>query len=754
MVKPKANCSENLSWKNIYKHYFNSEELYNFSSIIYTLLMASIKIKQHDIKDCGAACLASIGNHYQVNLPIAKIRQYANTDKRGTNVLGIIEAADKMGFTGKGVKGGMDSLDKIPLPAIAHVVVKEQLHHYVVIYSVSKGKIEVMDPAYGKMETYMFDEFQKIWSGVLVLFAPNDDFRSYNEKISPIKRFWHLVQPHKTILIQALIGAILFTVLGLAMSIYIQKITDYVLVEGNRNLLNLLSVSMIAIILLQAYIGSKKSIFVMKTGQLIDAKLILGYYKHLLHLPQRFFDTMQIGEITSRINDAVKIRSFINEVAIEMIVNVFIVIFSFTLMFTYYWKLALVILLVIPFYALIYFTLNKFNKKVERNIMENAAELQTQLVESVTHVRTVKEFGIEEFSNLKTENKFVKLLFTTYKSGLNGIFATTSTQFLASVFTVVLMWIGSGYVIDRAITPGELFSFYALIGYFTSPVASLIGMNKTAQNALIAADRLFEIMDLEREETENKVELQREKIGNIKFENVSFRYGSRIEVFKNFNAVFKKNETTAIVGESGSGKTTLISLLQNLYPIKEGKIYIGDYDTRFIHYKSLRNCIGVIPQQLNLFSGNIIENIALGDSFPNIERILDLSKQLGITEFVEKLPNGFETQIGENGAMLSGGQKQRIAIARALYKNPEVLLMDEATSSLDTNSERIVKEVIDNFKEQGKTVIVIAHRMSTIANADTILVMENGTIVEFGNHTDLLEQKGKYFDLWSKQSLV
>ncbi len=536
--------------------------------------MATIKIKQHDIQDCGAACLASIGNHFDVNLPIARIRQFANTDKRGTNVLGVIEAAEKMGFIAKGVKGGVDALDKIPLPAMAHVIVKEQLHHYLVIYKVETssisskggGMVTVMDPAFGKMETYAIEDFQKIWTGVLVLFAKNDDFRTYNDKTSAINRFWNLIQPHKTILIQALFGAIVFTILGLAMSIYIQKITDYVLVDGNRKLLNLLSVSMLAIILLQAYIGTKKSVFVMKTGQLIDAKLILGYYKHLLNLPQRFFDTMQTGEITSRINDAVKIRSFINEVAIEMIVNVFIVIFSFSLMFIYYWKLALVILLVIPFYAFIYFILNKFNQKVERKIMENAAELQTQLVESITHIRTVKEFGIEEFSNIKTENRFVKLLFTTYKSGLNSIFSTTSTQFLASTFTVILMWIGSGYVIDRSITPGELFSFYALIGYFTSPVASLITMNKTAQNALIAADRLFEIMDLEREETENKIELQRENIGDIKFENVSFRYGSRTEVFKNFNAVFKKNKTTAIVGESGSGKTTLISLLQNLYP--------------------------------------------------------------------------------------------------------------------------------------------------------------------------------------------
>lgn len=716
--------------------------------------MSSIKIKQHDFQDCGATCLASIGNHYKVNLPIARIRQYANTDKRGTNVLGIIEAAEKMGLLAKGVKGGMDAINKIPLPAIAHVVVKEQLHHYVVVYSVSKRNITVMDPAIGEMITYTFEDFQKLWSGVLVLFAPNDDFRTYNHKVTPLKRFWLLVQPHKTILIQSLVGAIVYTVLGLAMSIYIQKITDYVLVGGNRRLLNLLSITMLVIILLQSYIGSKKSVFVMKTGQLIDAKLILGYYKHLLHLPQRFFDTMQIGEITSRISDAVKIRSFINEVAIDMIVDVFIVIFSFALMFTYYWKLALVILLVIPFYALIYFLLNRFNKKVERTIMENAADLQTQLTESISHIRTIKEFGIEEFSNLKTENKFVKLLFTTYKSGLNSIFSGTSTQFLASIFTVILIWIGSGYVIDRTITAGELFSFYALIGYFTSPVASLVAMNKTVQNALIAADRLFEIMDLEREETENKVELQRENIGDIKFENVTFRYGTRTEVFKNFNAVFKKKKTTAIVGESGSGKTTLIALLQNLYPIKEGKIYIGDYDTQFIHYQSLRTCIGVIPQQLNLFSGNIIENIALGDSYPNMQHILDLSKKLGITEFVEKLPNSFQTQIGENGAMLSGGQKQRIAIARALYKNPEVLLMDEATSSLDTHSEQIVKRVIDDFKSQGKTVIIIAHRLSTIANADTILVMENGTIVESGNHNDLLSEKGKYFELWNKQGLA
>ncbi|NBC56974.1 MAG: ATP-binding cassette domain-containing protein [Bacteroidetes bacterium] len=719
--------------------------------------MASVKIKQHDIRDCGAACLASIGNYHKVNLPIARIRQLANTDQKGTNVLGMIEAAEDMGFEAKGVKADFDALDKIPLPAVAHIVVKKKLHHYVVIYKVSlkgKGKIKVMDPAYGKFKTYTKKEFEKVWSKVLILFAKSDGFVSYNEKISVFKRFYELIQPHKSILIQALFGALVYTILGLAMSIYVQKITDYVIVDGNRNLLNLLSVGMILILLLRLFTGATKSIMVLKTGQLIDAKLILGYYKHLLKLPQRFFDTMQIGEITSRISDAVKIRAFINNVAIDMIVNIFIVIFSFALMFTYYWKLAVIMLLVIPLYITVYVIMNYFNKKVERRIMEDSASLETQLVESITHVRTVKEFGIEEFSNVKTENRFIKLLYTGYKSGLNNVFSTNSTQSLSTLFTIILMWVGAGYVIDQEITPGELFSFYALVGYFTSPIASLIGMNKTIQNALIASDRLFEIMDLERENVSNKTEIEKDKIGDIRFENVSFRYGSRVEVFKDFSVHIKKHQTTAIVGESGCGKTTLIALIQKLYPITKGKIYIGDIDINYINNESLRQPIGIIPQDLNIFSGNIIDNIALGESMPDLKRILSLSKQLGILEFVEKLPEGFETSVGENGSMLSGGQKQRIAVARALYKNPEILIMDEATSALDTASEQIIQKTIDNFKQDNKTVIVIAHRLSTIANADNILVMDAGKIVEQGRHKDLLSKDGKYHLLWEKQSLV
>ena len=293
-------------------------------------------IKQHDITDCGAACLASVATFYKLQLPIARIRQYASTDKKGTNVLGMIEAAQQLGFQAKGVRGTLESLSKIPKPAIAHVIVMETLHHFVVVYEVSSTHISVMDPGDGRMHKKTIEEFTKEWTGVLILLLPDEEFKTGNEKVPSLRRFWFLLQPHKTVMLQALFGAAIYTILGLSTSIYIQKITDYVIPESNQNLLNLLSIGMVLILLLQILVGTIKSVFALKTGQQIDARLILGYYKHLLQLPQQFFDTMRVGEIISRVNDAVKIRVFINDVALSLIVNVFVVLFSFALMFTYY----------------------------------------------------------------------------------------------------------------------------------------------------------------------------------------------------------------------------------------------------------------------------------------------------------------------------------------------------------------------------------------------------------------------------------
>ncbi len=711
----------------------------------------STLIKQRDITDCGAACLASIAAHYKLKPPVAKIRQYAGTDTKGTNVLGLVEAATKLEFEAKGVKGTFESLKKIPLPAIAHVIVKERLQHYVVIYKVTDKYIELMDPAKGKLGRKTITDFSQEWTGVLILLLPSADFKKGNEKVANSSRFWQLIAPHKSIALQALVGSVVYTVLGLSTSIFVQKITDNVLVDGNRNLLNLMSVVMIAILLLQLLIGTTKNIFIMRTGQQIDARLILGYYKHLLKLPQQFFDTMRVGEIISRVNDAVKIRTFINDVATGLVVNVFIVLFSFALMFTYYWKLALIMLLVVPFYLLIYFITNRLNKRIQRKLMENSAELESQLVESLNAVGTIKLFGLEDFTNHRTEDRFVKLLRTVYKSGKNSLFGSTSVELVSQLLTITLLWIGAGYVLDNEITPGELFSFYTLIGYFTGPAASLIIANRTIQDAVIAADRLFEIMDLEIENDTANVQLTPALVSDIRFEHVGFRYGSRVTVFEDLSLAIKAGSFTAIVGESGSGKSTLMALLQNIYPLQKGNIFIGKYAIKYFNNASLRSLLGVVPQNIDLFAGNVVDNIAVGIYEPNMRYIIDICTQLGILEFIESLPEGFNTYLGENGASLSGGQRQRIAIARALYRNPEILILDEATSSLDSASEQYVQRTIAWLVQQQKTIIIIAHRLSTIKNADHIIVLDKGKVIEEGKHDELLRRDEHYHNLWRQQ---
>lgn len=713
-------------------------------------------VKQHDMRDCGAACLASVAAHYRLRMPIARIRQYACTDKQGTNVLGLIQAAEKMGFVAKGVKAQKEVLDKIPTPAIAHVVRKNgdmELHHFVVVYGYRKGQVKIMDPAYGTMEFVPAEKFSGEWTGVLVLLEPDDGFEAVDNTVSVWRRFWALVRPNSNVLAQALFGALLYTVLGLSTSIYIEKITDNVLVGGNTNLLNLLGVAMLLILAFQLILGCCQSVMVLRSGQLIDSRLILGYYKHLLLLPQTFFDTMQTGEITSRIGDAVQIRNFINSTAIRLVVNVFIIIFSFALMFTYYWKLALIMLIVIPLYIGLYLITDKWNKRTERRLMEDAAALESQLVESINGVRTIKQFGIEHFSNLKTENRFVKMLYSIYSSAMNAVFSGRSSEAINRIFTIVLLWAGSYFVLDGEITAGELMSFYALIGYFTGPIAELVESNKSVRTAIIAADRLFEIMDLEREEKGEKVDIKPEMAGDVQMSHVSFRYGTRTQVFDDFSIVFKKGQFSAIVGESGSGKSTIAHLLQNLYPIAGGKIFIGEMDLQYVSNASLRSLVASVPQQVDLFSGTVLQNIALGDETPDIQRVVELSKDLGLLDFIEKLPEGFNANVGENGSLLSGGQRQRLAIARALYKNPEILILDEATSSLDSVSEKYVQQTIDKQIARGKTVIVIAHRLSTIKRADQIFVLAGGKLQEQGKFEQLVSAKGEFYRLWQSQQV-
>lgn len=710
----------------------------------------SIKIKQHDYFDCGAVCISSVCAYYKNYISIAQVRQYANTDRKGTTVLGLVEACKKIGFNAKGVKATFEVLSDITMPAIAHVKLTATGSHFIVIYKITSKYVLIMDPEDGKMHKYSHQSFKEIWSGILVILTPEIWFTQMQAGVSKMRYYLNLILPHRKKITQILSGAIIYTLLGLGISIYVQKITDYVLPDINYNLLNTLSISIIIILLLQLFIGLVKNILSIKMGQLLDVKLILGYYKHLINLPQPFFDGMRIGEIVSRINDAVKIRTFINDVAVNAFLNLCIITFSTIIMFVYYWKLAIFMLLIIPIYVILYIISDRINQQQQRELMVASAELEAQLVESINAISTIKRFRLENYSNYKTETIFVGLLRRLYKSYLSNSAIGVIGDFFTKIFTVVLFWVGGAFVMKGEITPGELFSFYALLGFFTAPMVNLVNSNRQIQEAMIATDRLFEITDLKNEsvDAEKKIELTSEMIGDIRFDKVSFRYGARVKIFEELSLTIPKGKISAIVGDSGSGKSTIAHLLQNIYSISNGHIYIGDCDLKYINNKSLRQLVGVVPQKIDLFSGTVIDNISIGDPEPDFLKIIELCKELGMLDFIEKLPDGFNTHIGENGTSLSGGQKQRIAIARALYNDPQIIIMDEATSSLDAFSNEFVKNTLETLRLKMKTIIIITHKLRSIQTADHIFFIKNGLLVEEGRHQELLNMKNNYYKLW------
>lgn len=689
-----------------------------------------ILIKQHDITDCGAACLASVAAFHQLFLPIAVIRQHCGTGQSGTSALGLIKAAEKLGFQAKGVKAGKEAIPQIPLPAIAHVLLPGGLKHYVVIVKISKQRISYMDPGIGKIVKTIPEEFEKIWTGILVLLQPEEGFQKRNEVKSVRKRFAELMKPHSSILLQAMIGALVFTILGLSTSIYVQKIVDFVLVEGNLQLLNLLSVIMIVILLFQLFLGFFKSIFALKTGQHIDARLILGYYRHIMNLPQQFFDTMRVGEIMSRVGDAVKIRAFINEVAVGITVNVFMILSAFILMCIFNWKLAMIMALVLPFFIVLFIASLRISKKWQRKLMVQNAELETQLVENLTTVNTIRQLGLEDIFYNKAENQFIKMLRMIYSFSVKSIWLGTGSEFVTRFFTILILWCGSYFVIRQELTPGELLSFYALISYFTSPAMYLIGANRMIQDALIAAGRLYEILDLKTEESPLAIpDISLTGEGNIRLEKISFGYPGAGLLFEKISCTLPLQNISAITGESGCGKSTFLNLLQNLYPLQEGRIFIEEKDIRTIPLNRLRSYIGSVPQKSSVFAGSIAENIMIGE-IADYNRMIEICTKLGIHDFFAGLPAGYHTIIGERGINLSGGQTQRLSIARAIYRQPEILILDEPSSALDDQAEFMLSETLLWYQSLGKTVILITHRKGMLTCCDHIFKLENGNFIE------------------------
>ncbi len=711
----------------------------------------NIRVKQRDISDCGAACLVSVAAYYDLYIPVSLIRQYADTDKQGTTLSGLITAAGKLDFIARGAKAANSDLNGIPVPSVFHLVIENRLQHFVVVYEIGKNCVRVMDPACGKLIKFSSGEFKKCWTGVVMLLMPSSSFRGGNKKVPVAIRFWELILPHKKMLFRALLGAFVYTALGLSISVYIQKIVDLVLPGANKNLMNVLSIAMVVLLCFQTLAGYFKSLIVLKTGRQIDSWLILGYYRHLLKLPQRFFDNMRVGEIISRVNDAVRIRLFINDISIGIVVHSFTMILCLSVMFLFYWKLALIMLMSIPVYAFIYLTNDRINAKWQRKMMETGAAFESQLVESIQGIATIRRFGTSDFFNRKTENSFIPYTRAIFTSSRSGIGLANLSEFVTGILTISILWLGSYLVIDHVFSSGELLSFYTLIIFFTNPVRALIVANRSMQDAIIAADRLFEIIDLETEtEPAENCSVSGFPTGDLIFEYVKFSYGRGPIIFNDIHIQIPQFKMTAVIGDSGCGKSTMLSLIQKFYSPQNGAIKIGEMDIQNVSNSLIRQGIAAVPQHTDIFQGTILSNIALGENEPDEEKVFEICGRLGLHEFIMNLPSRYQTIIREQGVNLSGGQKQRLGIARAIYRDPAILILDEATSALDPENETKVQEVLQWFHNCQKTILVITHRLKTVLYCDRVIFLRKGKPALSGTHKSLLSENAIYSEWWSR----
>lgn len=711
-------------------------------------------ILQNDETDCGPACLAAIFGKYGLKVSIAKIRDIAGTDRQGTSACGLVKVIEHYGFEQKVVEADKNALtQKLPLPAIAHVVIDNTLLHYVVITKIKDNTVVVSDPAKGSVR-YKKEDFLKIWTNVLILIAPTKESQKGNKKESTLSSFFRLLISQKWLLLRIFILSMILTSIGIITSFYYQVLMDNIVPSLSIEMLNYVSAITLSLFLVQICLNFFRGLLIVKLEQNIDIPIMLGYYNHALILPMKFYSMRDTGEIISRFNDASSIRDIVSEASLTIMMDTIMAVVGAVVLFNSNRLLFLISVVMLILYGIIVFVYNKPIKKINRKIMEMNSKVTSQFVETINGIETIKAFNQEDNEKEKTDKLYKKFLKKVFNGGVLSLSQQTITMFVAVVGELVILWVGVAYVIKGELTLGQLITFNALLGYFIEPIKNLINLQPSIQTAVVAADRLGEILDItpeynyEHEQLNDKI-----KFDKISISNLDFRYGTRELVLKDINLEICRGEKIAFVGESGSGKTTLANLLVRLYEQEKGSIKLDSIDIREFSIKQIRDNISYISQNTFLFSGTIRENLLFGNSDVSDDDISQVCKICELEEYINSLPLKFNTRIEENGKNLSGGQKQRLAIARALLKKPEILIMDEATSNLDYVTERSIEKTINNFSKN-MTTIIIAHRLSTIKDCDKILVLRNGQIVETGNHRDLLNQRGYYYQLWNGQDNI
>lgn len=705
--------------------------------------------QQQSASDCGAASLVMVGQYWGKRFSVNRLREISHADRNGASLRGLVLAAESIGFTTRPVKTSLESLAEQDLPAIVHWEGK----HYIVVYEITKTHVIVGDPAIGQ-RTLTHKDFQTGWTGYTLLLQPTILLKNTEESSLPLWQFIELVKPHRIVLLEIFFASVMIQVFGLITPIFTQLLLDRVVVQRSTLTLNAIGLGLLIFGLFKVAVGGLRQYLLDHVAHRVDVSLIVGFISHTLKLPLSFFESRYVGDIISRVQENRKIERFLTGETLSILLDLLTMFVYAGLMFWYSWKLALLVLVIVPPFILLALIATPFLRRISREIFAASNEQTKYLIQSLTGIRTVKALAVEQTVRWHWEELLGKSVKKAFSGQIIGNILSISSSTIQTLVTTALLWFGVWQVINDELTIGQLVAFNMLMGNVISPFQRLTFVWNELQEILIAIERINDVIDTEPEE-DLQIQLRQSLPpikGHIKFEQVSFRYHPESDrnILENISFEAKPGQTIALVGRSGSGKTTLSKLCLGFYLPTEGKILIDGYDLASLSLSSLRQQIGVVDQDTFLFGGTIRENISIAHPEADLKEVIEAATQAGAHDFIVELPMGYETQIGEGGGTLSGGQKQRLAIARALLGNPRLLILDEATSHLDTESERIIQNNFNTILKD-RTTLVIAHRLSTVRNADLILVLNKGILIESGNHEELMAQRGQYFYLNQQQ---
>lgn len=704
---------------------------------------------QVDTRDCGVAALAMVFGYYGSYFSLATLREKAKTTNDGTTALGLVKVAEGLNFETRAFKADMSlfDLEEVSYPFIAHILKDGKLLHYYVVTGQDKHTIHIADPdPQVKMTKISRERFEQEWTGITIFLAPSPAYKPSQEKKNGLLDFIPLLIKQKGLITNIVLATLLVTLINIVGSYYLQSIIDTYVPDHMKTTLGMISIGLIIVYILQQFLSYAQEYLLLVLGQRLSIDVILSYIKHVFQLPMSFFATRRTGEIVSRFTDANRIIDALASTILSIFLDVSIVSIIAIVLFSQNSSLFFLTLLGIPVYALIIFLFMKPFEKMNHETMEANSLLSSSIIEDINGIETIKSLTSEKQRYQKIDKEFVTYLKKSFAYGRSESLQKVLKAAARLILNVLILWLGATLVMDQKISLGQLITYNTLLVYFTNPLENIINLQTKLQSARVANERLNEVYLVKSEFEEEKLIRDLSHLqADIDFRGVSYKYGYGANVLSEIDLHIPAGSKTSFVGVSGSGKTTLAKMMVHFYAPNQGDICLGGVNLNQLDKQALRQYINYLPQQPYVFNGTILENLLLGahegTTQEDILRAVELAE---IRSDIERMPLNYQTELSADGAGISGGQRQRIALARALLTDAPVLILDEATSSLDILTE---KRIIDNLMALDKTIIFIAHRLTIAERSEQVVVLDQGRIVESGSHKELIEREGFYHHL-------